>query len=161
MHRKSKLTLGLVALAVAALAIPSLSAAGRNTIEVNATLKGANEVPDSGDPNGKGEAAVFLKPRKEKVCFNIELDKIEGASAGHIHKGDADTAGAVKVTLFEADPPLASPGTFEGCVKNVRRKLIKRIAANPEKFYVNVHNAEYPNGAIRGQLEGEPDVVNP
>ena len=161
MHRRSKVTLGLVALALAALVIPALSLAGRNTVEVNAKLKGANEVPGPGDSNGKGDIAVFLKAKKEKVCFNLELDKIDGASAGHIHKGDSETAGAIKVTLFEADPPLAVPGEFEGCVKNVKRKLIKRIARNPEKFYVNVHNAEFPDGAVRGQLEGEPDVVNP
>jgi hypothetical protein len=153
MHRKSKLTLGLVALALAALAIPALSAAGSNKVTLTAELKGANEVPESGDSNGKGETTVVLKPSKRKVCFNLTLDKIEGASAGHIHKGDSETAGPVKVTLFEADPPLAIPGTFEGCVKNVRRKLIKRIGARPERFYVNVHNAEYPDGAIRGQLE--------
>ncbi len=151
MHRKSKLTLGLVVLAVVALAVPALSLAGRNTVEVNATLKGANEVPESGDPNGKGEIAVFLKAKKEKVCFNLEIAKLDGASAGHIHKGDDETAGAVKVTLFDA--PVEGTGTYEGCVKNVKRKLIKKIAANPEKYYVNVHNAEYPDGAIRGQLE--------
>jgi hypothetical protein len=158
MHRKSKLTLGLVALALAALAIPSLSLAGRNTVEVDAKLKGANEVPGPGDPNGKGDAAVFLKAKKQKVCFNLELAKLDGASAGHIHKGDTETAGKVKVTLF--DSPIEGTGNYEGCVKNVKRKLIKKIAAHPERYYVNVHNAEYPEGAIRGQLE-LPQVVNP
>ena len=153
MHRKSRLTLGLVVLALAALAIPALSSAGSSKVTLNATLKGANEVPEVGDPNGKGEATIVLRPAKRKVCFNLTLDKIEGATAGHIHKGDSETAGPIKVTLFEADPPLAVPGTFEGCVKKVRRKLIKRIGARPERFYVNVHNAEYPDGAIRGQLE--------
>jgi hypothetical protein len=151
MHRRSKLTLGLVALALVALAIPALSIAGPNRLE--ATLKGANEVPGPGDPNGKGDITVRLRPAKEKVCFNLAIDKIDGASAGHIHKGDSETAGAIKVPLFEEDPPLTSPGNYEGCVKNVKPRLIKRIKANPEKYYVNVHNAEYPEGAIRGQLE--------
>ena len=151
MHRKTKLMLGLVVLAIAGLVLPALSLAGRNTLE--ATLKGAYEVPENGDPNGRGEATVRLKPKREKVCFNLEIERIDGASAGHIHKGNSETAGPVKVTLFEEDPPLTSPGTYEGCVKNVKRKLIRKTRANPENYYVNVHNAEYPDGAIRGQLE--------
>jgi hypothetical protein len=29
---------------------------------------------------------------------------------------------------------------------------MKRIRQNPENFYVNVHNADFPDGAVRGQL---------
>jgi hypothetical protein len=45
-----------------------------------------------------------------------------------------------------------STGTSTGCVDNVSVALIKELRQTPEKFYVNVHNAEFPNGAIRGQL---------
>jgi hypothetical protein len=30
--------------------------------------------------------------------------------------------------------------------------LIKAIIQSPQEYYVNVHNAEYPAGALRGQL---------
>jgi hypothetical protein len=32
------------------------------------------------------------------------------------------------------------------------RELILEILQNPEGFYVNVHNADFPAGAVRGQL---------
>jgi hypothetical protein len=148
---RNKLVSALMALAVCALIVPALSLAGRNTIEVTAKLKGNNEVPGPGSNNGKGDINVFLKPTKNKVCFELEVSKLDTITASHIHKGDADQAGTVKVTLIDSQIP--GTGSYEGCVKNVRSKLLDKIAANPEKFYVNVHTLDYPEGAIRGQLE--------
>ena len=141
----------LAAIAVCAVALPALALAGRNTVEVTAKLKGNNEVPGPGSSKGKGDISVFLKAKKEKVCFQLEVSKLDTITAGHIHKGTADVSGAVKVTLF--DSQIEGTGNYEGCVANVKSKLIKKISANPEKFYVNVHTLDYPDGAIRGQLE--------
>jgi hypothetical protein len=38
-------------------------------------------------------------------------------------------------------------------VKGVDSALARRIANNPQRFYVNIHNEKFPDGAIRGQLE--------
>jgi hypothetical protein len=152
--RKSTVALALLALAAVALAIPALSTAGGKVV-VTAKLRGASEVPGPGDPNGKGEIDVTLKPAKRKLCFNLEIEKLENAAAAHIHKGAEDVAGPIKVTLFEQDPPVGGTGAYEGCVKNLKRKLLRTIGRKPEKFYANVHNSEYPDGAIRGQLERE------
>ena len=46
--RKSKLVLALLALAVVALAMPAISQAGSNTTEVDAKMKGKQEVPGPG-----------------------------------------------------------------------------------------------------------------
>jgi CHRD domain-containing protein len=149
---RSKVTLALLALAVIALAIPALSLAGQNTTELEAKLKGKNEVPGPGSPKGKGEIHVFVKPTQQKVCFDFEVSKLDPIVAGHIHKGDAETAGPVKVTLFEDETGLEGTGNYEGCVKNLKKTLLKKIIKAPEKFYVNLHTLDYPDGAIRGQL---------
>jgi len=150
MHRK--LMLGVLGLVLAALALPAGSQAAQNTVEVTAKLSGKNEVPGPGDKNGKGKITITLNAAKEKLCFTMRIRKLDGATAGHIHKGDAETAGPVKVTLF--DSMIEGTGAYEGCVKGVSGKLINKIAKKPERFYVNIHNDEFPDGAIRGQLEG-------
>jgi CHRD domain len=43
-------------------------------------------------------------------------------------------------------------GETSGCTTIVD-DLAAAISADPEDFYVNVHNAEFPAGAIRGQLK--------
>ncbi len=133
-----------------ALALPALSPAGpQNTEQLSAQMKGNKEVPGPGDPNGKGEGFFSVKAKKGKLCFQVSWSKIDQPSAGHVHKGVKGEAGPIKVLLFDQTPPTS---TVEGCVKNVKKRLLKRIARSPEKFYVNVHNAAYPDGAIRGQL---------
>jgi hypothetical protein len=34
----------------------------------------------------------------------------------------------------------------------VTRQLARDIVRNPSDYYVNVHNADFPGGALRGQL---------
>jgi CHRD domain-containing protein len=38
-----------------------------------------------------------------------------------------------------------------GCVK-APKSTIEAIETNPNRYYVNIHNARYPAGALRGQL---------
>lgn len=151
--RSSKLAVALLALAALAITVPGLSTAGGGgASQLSAKLKGNNEVPGPGDPNGKGEVFIAVKASKGKVCFQIGFSKIQDPIAAHIHKGDTDVAGPVKVLLFEDLDGVPGP-TVEGCAKNQKKSLLKRIEDKPERFYVNLHNPDYPDGAIRGQLK--------
>jgi hypothetical protein len=109
-------------------------------------LTGAAEVPGPGDPDGSGTAQITLNQGQGEVCFTLTAEGIAPAAAAHIHVGTADVAGPVVV-------PLAPPadGSSSGCV-SADAELIKAIRQNPENYYVNVHNAEFPAGALRGQL---------
>ena len=109
-----------------------------------AKLSGMNEVPKA-DPDGRGEATVTVWG--SDVCWRIKVQKIAPAAAAHIHAAVAGVNGPVVV-------PLTTPnadGWSAGCA-TVAAPLAANIAAHPEQYYVNVHNAAYPGGAVRGQL---------
>jgi hypothetical protein len=74
------------------------------------------------------------------------VSQIDAATQAHIHQGPSGTAGDVKVTL---DPPAG--GSSRGCA-DAEAAVIGQLATIPDGFYVNVHNAAYPQGAVRGQL---------
>jgi hypothetical protein len=113
---------------------------------ITVVMTGGAEVPGPGDPDGRGTAKITLDEAKGEVCYELRVSKIQTATAAHIHQGAAGQAGDVKVGL---DAPAS--GMSKGC-KPVDAALIKDIMTNPKNYYVNVHNAEFQNGAIRGQL---------
>ena len=115
-------------------------------IVLTAELTGAAEKPDPGDTDGTGKASVTIKTSNNEICFELAVDKIAEANAAHIHRGDSETAGPVVVELTA---PVE--GSSSGC-SAVQAELANEIAAGPQDFYVNVHNAEFPKGAVRGQL---------
>lgn len=115
-------------------------AAGGN--KLSAQLRGANERPRAAAAN-RGSVEITLKA--SQVCWDFTVTKIDGApTAAHIHKGRAGTAGPVFV-------PLGTAFKRQGCT-HATSGQIRAIRANPAGFYVNVHNAKHPGGAMRGQL---------
>src|ERR671919_656652 len=105
----SRATLAIALLAIAAVAMPVTSAAGKKdrfktVAVVGAKLKGQTEVPGPGDPTGRGTLEVELKKK------------------------------------------------VKGCVR-IQGSLLRKLKRQSERYYVNVRNSEYPDGAIRGQLE--------
>ena len=113
---------------------------------LTATLTGAAEVPGPGDTDGGGTAVITLNQGQNEVCFELTVTNIAAATAAHIHSGAAGAAGPVVVTLT---PP--TEGSSKGCV-SATADQIKEIRQNPGNYYVNVHNADFPDGAVRGQL---------
>ncbi len=140
----------LAALAALAIAGPAsaakLGGADQGGRQLTTTLTGEQEVPVPGDPDGIGFATVTVNPGQGVLCYELSVSGIAPATAAHIHEAPAGQAGPVVVTL-------AAPtgGMSEACV-SVGKALVKEIRQNPENYYVNVHNAEFPGGALRGQL---------
>jgi hypothetical protein len=109
-------------------------------------LTGSQEVPGPGDSDGSGTVHLTLNHGQGQICWNLSVAGIDAATAAHIHRGETGVAGPVVV-------PLEAPadGNSDGCA-DVDRDLIREILQDPDQFYVNVHNSEFPAGAIRGQL---------
>jgi hypothetical protein len=114
--------------------------------KATAKLTGAAEVPGPGDPKGSGTIQVTLNPDKGELCYELSVENIQEASAAHIHEGAMGQEGPVKVGL---DAPKT--GSAKGC-KGADAAVIKAMMQNPANYYVNVHNAAFPKGAVRGQL---------
>lgn len=149
MHRRKGLTATIVGLISIALVVGAVGGALAANSTVSAKLSGKAEEPGPGDDDGSGEADLTLKKKKKKISFNISFEGIENPVAGHIHKGTKKVAGPIKVTLFD-EPAGTSPvsGTVEA-----KKKLIKKIKNDPNRWYVNLHTPDFPDGAIRGQLK--------
>ncbi|MEO7247809.1 MAG: CHRD domain-containing protein [Novosphingobium sp.] len=124
--------------AVAALAAP---------VKLVAVLTGAGET-GGGEPKAVGGFKVEMDPETNDFCYSLWADKGIKPSMAHIHSGAAGSDG----------PPLATlevtGKSSDSCLAIDKAKL-QPIADNPALFYVNVHSAAFPNGALRGQLVKE------
>lgn len=111
-----------------------------------ASLSGANEV-GVGDPDGSGTARVTVNPGKNLICWDITVENINGATRGHIHEAAAGKNGPIVVEFFEAGATQ-----LQGCTSPKPGTTAREILKDPANYYVNIHNDEYPAGAVRGQL---------
>jgi hypothetical protein len=142
----------LAALAAAALVALPATAAKKPAKEYDllAPLIGSEERPGPGDPDGFGAADLRIKGNK--VCFRIIAEGIGTVTAAHIHKAPKGSPGPVEVDLFSFKGKNQTlPPRITGCAKTTTA-IAKAIAKKPGDYYVNVHNADFPNGALRGQL---------
>jgi Cu/Zn superoxide dismutase len=149
MKKNTGLYIALMVLAMLALA--SIAADGGR--QFTTTLTGEAEVnaegiPNQGDLDGIGTATITLNHGQGTICWEIQVSDITlPATAAHIHEAPVTVPGPVVVPLSAPD----ADGFASGCT-SVDREEIKEIIQHPEEYYVNVHNVDYPNGALRGQL---------
>jgi hypothetical protein len=160
--RHAALTFGVSALL--AVAMVGTAAAGHTNQVLQTDLDGRSEIASDnsnnrivGDPNGRGEAYVFgIDGDPNTLCYVLTVDKIDPATAAHIHKGAEGTNGPVVVNLAAPGDGNAADCLTEGEEgKFVGDQTVAEILSDPGSFYVNVHNDPYPGGAIRGQLAPE------
>ena len=141
-------SLSLLVGSLAALPIAPVSAdhPGGGGRPFSTRLTGAAERPGPGDPDGSGTAAIRINVGQRELCYQLSVSGIAPATAAHVHKAPAGAPGPVVIGLS-----APTSGSSSGCA-TADRALLKDIIKNSEAYYVNVHNAEFPAGAVRGQL---------
>ena len=114
------------------------------------SLSGDAEICD-GDTcggSGSGDAEVEINTDENQICYEVSLSGVSDVAAAHIHEGVEGEAGDVVVDLeYDGDDEGA-----DACVDGVDEGVLEGITEEPSGFYLNVHSAEYPDGAVRGQL---------
>ncbi len=115
------------------------------------TLRGFRELESAGDPDGEGFAVVTFDRSAAHFYFNV--GNIATPSAAHIHMGTAAENGPVVV-----DAMASFTGSVSVTAVDIDEDLVARILASPDSYYFNVHNADHPSGAVRGQLRATETV---
>ena len=115
-------------------------------------MTGSQVVGQAGAPNGTGRANLHVLKNKERICYEVQWDKIgnkTGLNIG-IYSGKAGKNGNEEVSLVaskENDP-------VSGCVDGVSGQTLRQISKHPENYHVTVKNKKFSkDGAIRGQLK--------
>ncbi|GAQ91440.1 hypothetical protein KFL_007860010 [Klebsormidium nitens] len=112
----------------------------------------ASEVPalvvNSTASGSPGNLTAVLSITPTTICYLI-IDA--GAtfakfSAAHIHRGAYNESGPILITLFQ--------GTYNpnACANFSDSGVLFDLVRNPQKYYFNIHNADYPAGVARAQL---------
>ena len=144
---------GIVTALGVGIAIGAQSETSQNRLRAGfGVLNGAQEISmggerNAGDRNGRGAFSGIFDG--DTLCYGLEVANIGKPSSAHIHKAPKGENGDIVVTLKQ--PRTGDPGASSQCIA-VDPAVADDIRANPGGFYVNVHNAAFPDGAIRGQV---------
>src|SRR5215469_18629273 len=140
-----------------------------STVELDATLLPANEVPPvtGADAAITGTAKAVLTLERDpggtvlsaSAVLSFTLSNVPASETiilAHIHTGAAGTSGGVLIdsglSPGSALTPASGAVTFTSSPISVSPANAQSVIGNPAGFYFNVHSSANTGGAARGQL---------
>lgn len=149
--------------------ITSVNAAIADQVFV-ANLSGFSEIPPR-QTEATGAVAVSLNPDGESLHYRLSVSNLQDVTAAHLHMGQTDENGPVVVPLLGEGAPGAAATPPTGMANGViaegdisAASLTGPLANTPlvvlvelmrsGAIYANVHTTQFPEGEIRGQLQG-------
>ena len=119
-----------------------------------APATGAPAIPLSGGQEASaadidGHGFFTYQLNGTTFCYTLAWEGIETPTAAHVHLAPRHVAGPIVIPLEVGD---GSGAPVDGCT-TISQELADGIAQDPKAYYINVHNAPFPAGAIRGQLK--------
>lgn len=121
--------------------------------ELEVEMSGA-EVPGGGDPDGSATFKAEFDTEYGDLCYTVTVSRVTGAQGVHIHEAAAGETGKsiIDLQITGRDGDL--------CRAN-QPELLTAILDKPWDYYIDVHSAANPDGAVRGQLGIAPPVEEP
>jgi hypothetical protein len=137
--------------------------AASTTYFINAN--GANEVtpaglPNQGDPDGTAIGTILLDNGTGTgttgfATLNLNLSNLGVGTVEltghHIHQAPSTTTGSIVLDFGDPDT-IRTGSVLSGTITGLSATTITSVFANPTGFYYNLHNAQFPGGAVRNQL---------
>ena len=135
----------LIAAALAAGMLFSISPAAAEILHYAAKLDGASETPPNA-AKGVGAADVTLDTDLRVISWKVTYSGLSGpATMTHFHGPAAPAAAAGVQVAFSgamASPLVGTAPVNDGQIGDIRAGL----------WYINIHTAANPKGEIRGQV---------
>ena len=114
------------------------------------TLTGDQAVPP-GDPDGSASGILSVDDVTGEIVWNLTYTNIADPSAMHIHGPNGPT-GSTAGVFIGLGTSSSGPGILDGSLIHSPLSDLSLILSKSSDYYVNIHNGDFPPGAVRGQL---------
>jgi hypothetical protein len=122
--------------------VDSADFTARLTLYATTTAEVPPRTPNSTALNTINNITVTLNITPTSICYAIANVSSSVSAIAHIHKGTFDVAGPVIIPLF-------SGPVVPGCAAFDETDVLVDLVQNPEQYYFNIHNSDYPAGVAR------------